>query len=110
MINIFLQAVYVFLDPVTKSKIVLNPSLKPSPAGSGEGTAWPPSSLAEVIPPDQLLTQYGGEKELQWSDEMHKGYWSALVGVCAERRERYREKWRTMGGGVGRSEFEFKLV
>ncbi|KAI5450086.1 Phosphatidylinositol transfer protein (PITP) [Naganishia albida] len=110
VINIFLQAVYVFLDPVTKSKIVLNPSLKPSPAGSGEGNAWPPSSLAEVIPPDQLLTQYGGEKELQWTDEMHKGYWSALVGVCAERRERYREKWRTMGGGVGRSEFEFKLV
>jgi hypothetical protein len=87
---------------------VLNPSLKPSSA-SAEG-AWPPSSLAEVIPPNQLLTQYGGAKDLEWSDEVHRGYWSALVGVCQERRERYREKWRAMGGGVGRSEFEFKAV
>lgn len=103
----FLQAVYVFLDPVTKSKIVLNPSLKPS---SSPAETWPPASLAEVIPPDQLLKQYGGEKELEWTEETHREYWSALVGVCSERRGKFREKWRAMGGGVGRSEFEFKVL
>lgn len=103
----FLQAVYVFLDPVTKSKIVLNPGLKPS---SSPAETWPPASLAEVIPPDQLLKQYGGERELEWTEETHREYWSALVGVCSERRRKFREKWRAMGGGVGRSEFEFKMV
>lgn len=111
----FLQAVYVFLDPVTKSKLVLNPSLKPAPITNGATAAppkpsWPPTSLAEVVPPDQLLTQYGGDRDLVWSEETHKAYWSALMGICKERRERYREKWRGMGGGVGRSEFEFKKV
>ncbi|GHJ89955.1 hypothetical protein NliqN6_6357 [Naganishia liquefaciens] len=111
VVNIFLQAVYVFLDPVTKSKIVLNPSLKPAPtAAPSTAKAWPPQSLAEVIPADQLLTQYGGTRELVWGEETHKAYWSALMEVCRDRRERYRAKWREMGGGIGKSEFAFKGV
>lgn len=70
--------------------------------------SWPPQSLAEVIPADQLLTQYGGERDLTWTEETHKAYWGALMDVCRERRERYRGKWREMGGGVGKSEFVFK--
>ncbi|KAJ9114053.1 hypothetical protein QFC22_005873 [Naganishia vaughanmartiniae] len=116
VINLFLQAVYVFLDPVTKSKLVLNPSLRPAaPTTTTNGTTetttsstWPPSSLAQVIPPDQLLTQYGGARTLDWNEEVHERYWKALVEVSLDRRERAREKWALMGGGVGRSEFEFK--
>ena len=39
---------------------------------------------------------------------MHEQYWRALVDVSLERRERARTRWQAMGGGVGRSEFEFK--
>jgi hypothetical protein len=32
------------------------------------------------------------------------------MGVCKERREGCLKRWREMGGGVGKSEFEFKRV
>jgi hypothetical protein len=110
VINLFLQAVYVFLDPITKSKLVLNPSLNPSASTATATKTWPPQSLGEVIPPDQLLTQYGGSKDLVWTEETHQRYWNALMSVCKERREGCLKMWREMGGGVGRSEFEFKRV
>jgi hypothetical protein len=31
-----------------------------------------------------------------------------LLQICLERREAYRRAWRELGGGVGRSEWDFK--
>jgi hypothetical protein len=101
IINMFLNAVYVFMDPVTKHKISLNPSIE--------------EIRSKIIPSDQLMVEYGGEMDglskESWADEsvgLHERYWSELLTQCKARREVFLAKWREMGGKVGLSETSWK--
>lgn len=102
LLNAFISAAYVFMDPVTKDKIRLNPPVKSDDPKVPAATS--------VIPADEMLSEYGGNIKIDFDEEIHKRYWSTLVRKCLERREHNRENWLKMGGGVGKSEIEWKKM
>ena len=98
MMSMFMNAVLVFVDPVTKAKIQINPSTDIFP---------------KIVPADQLLKDYGGDVVVgEWKGVggggFHDDYWKELAEVTRGRRERRRRIWKEKGGGVGQSEEEWK--
>ena len=54
-----------------------------------------------------IPTEYKRSRIPQFTYD-HDDYWPTLLEVCLKRREAYRQAWRQLGGGVGRSEWDFK--
>jgi hypothetical protein len=98
LIRGFFRVISPLLDPVTRSKLFL-----PSD---------PASELASFAPAEHVERSFGGNVDFGTYDaETHAGYWLGDQGVCAlaeRRKERALERWRTLGGGVGRREWDFK--
>ncbi len=100
MISFFLNAAVLFMDPVTKAKLSLNPTIE--------------TISSSIIPKDQLLSTYGGDLEgfelEDWAkdESLHDRYWSELLKQTKQRRESYRTTWREMGGTVGLEETKWK--
>ncbi|EIN09807.1 CRAL/TRIO domain-containing protein [Punctularia strigosozonata HHB-11173 SS5] len=86
----FYKLITPFVDPVTREKMKFNPAVVPD----------------GLFAPDMVMkAHWGGEREFEWE---HAKYWPALVSMCEERRARWRERWRKLGGGVGVKEWEYK--
>jgi hypothetical protein len=98
LIRGFFRVISPLLDPVTRSKLFL-----PSD---------PASELASFAPAEHVERSFGGNVDFGTYDaETHAGYWLGDQGVCAlaeRQKERALERWRTLGGGVGRREWDFK--
>lgn len=85
----FLDFAFTFVDPVTKKKV-----------------AWNVDIVEEgIVPKEAAIGDYGGDIPFTYD---HDDYWPTLLEVCLKRREAYRQAWRQLGGGVGRSEWDFK--
>ncbi|KIM69956.1 hypothetical protein SCLCIDRAFT_1207210 [Scleroderma citrinum Foug A] len=61
ILNFFFKGISPFLDPVTREKLCFNPN------------------LADVIPPSQLDSEFGGEYEFEFD---HESYWKQIIGHC----------------------------
>jgi hypothetical protein len=100
-ISLFLNAVILFMDPITKAKLSLNPTNE--------------TIATTIIPKDHLLRTYGGDldgfeaEDWKTSDgELHERYWNDLLEQTKMRRECYKSTWREMGGKVGLEEIKWK--
>jgi len=82
-INAFFKLISPFIDPVTKEKMVFN------------------ADLRQHVPPTQLDSAYGGDVQFKYD---HAVYWPALNKICAERREKYQERWVKSGKHIGEYE------
>ncbi|KDQ62926.1 hypothetical protein JAAARDRAFT_28896 [Jaapia argillacea MUCL 33604] len=61
LLNFFYKGISPFLDPVTRDKIKFNPD------------------LLELIPKEQLFTEFGGEYEFEYD---HEKYWEQICRTC----------------------------
>lgn len=96
LIRGFFKIISPLLDPVTRSKLNL-----PSTA-----------DLRAFAPEEQIETSFGGSVDFGlYDDTTHAEYWMGSEGICAlaeGRRKRAMDKWRALGGGVGKREWDFK--
>jgi len=88
-LSILMKLVMPLLDPVTRSKIAINRDL----IGEGHFT------------PDQLMKEWGGEREFVWDCER---YFNKMVEISGMMKERRITKWRELGGKVGLREWDYK--
>lgn len=91
LMNALLKIIWPFVDPVTREKVKFNPKVV------DEG----------FIAPEMLMNAHGwpGAQEFVWD---HEKYWPNLLEVCNKRREEQMDRWRTLGGKVGISEWDIK--
>ncbi|KAG8876275.1 hypothetical protein FRB98_007383 [Tulasnella sp. 332] len=87
LVSLFFKVMMPLVDPVTREKIKFNPEV----VKDGMFTA------------DQVITKWGGKAELPYE---HEVYWPALIKMCKDRHQRRLEKWRSLGGTVGLSEWD----
>ncbi|KAF3908427.1 Patellin-3 [Orbilia brochopaga] len=85
--NLFLKAIWPFIDPVTRPKLKFN------------------DDMSLHVPKSHLLKEFKGDVDFTYD---HPAYWPNFVDLCAERRRRYEERWRANGGQIGESEFYLK--
>ncbi|KAK6350082.1 hypothetical protein TWF696_006329 [Orbilia brochopaga] len=85
--NLFLKAIWPFIDPVTRPKLKFN------------------DDMSLHVPKSHLLKEFKGDVDFTYD---HAAYWPNFVELCAERRRRYEERWRANGGQIGESEFYLK--
>ena len=78
-----------FLDPVTRSKITVNPQL----FEEGDFTS------------DQLIKEWGGEREFVWDNDR---YLDKLIEISGKMKQKRLSKWRELGGKVGVREWDYK--
>ena len=78
-----------FLDPVTRSKIAVNPQI----FEEGDFT------------PDQLIKEWGGEREFVWDNDR---YLDKLIEISGKMKQKRLAKWRELGGKVGVREWDYK--
>ena len=76
-----------FIDPNTREKLKFNQNLK------------------EYVPAEQLYELFGGDLVFEYD---HKVFWPAYLKLASERRERYFNRWKAAGGGVGHSEWDLR--
>ncbi|RMZ84796.1 hypothetical protein DV737_g918, partial [Chaetothyriales sp. CBS 132003] len=79
----FFKLITPFIDPLTREKIKFN------------------EDSAMHVPREQLLKECGGLLEFDYD---HGEYWPALNGLCALKRQAYRERWEKAGKRVGEHE------
>ncbi|KAJ8099285.1 CRAL-TRIO domain-containing protein [Lipomyces tetrasporus] len=79
----FLKIIYPFIDPLTREKLVFS------------------EPIDKYVPADHLDTIFGGKSEFEYH---HDKYWNAMCEMAADKRKRYMERWRKLGGGIGLSE------
>ena len=92
LINAFVKLILAFIDHRTRPKIRFNPDC------TGE----------HLFAPEQLLADWsGGEADFEY---VHERYWEPLIRMCAERREKMWEAWRTLGAKVGVREWDVKCM
>ena len=92
LINAFVKLILAFIDHRTRPKIRFNPDC------TGE----------HLFAPEQLLADWsGGEADFEY---VHERYWGPLIRMCAERREKMWEAWRTLGAKVGVREWDVKCM
>ena len=83
----FFKIINPFIDPLTKEKMKFDVDLR------------------QVVPPEQLLTSYGGDCEFEYD---HNAYWPALNGLVEEKRANMVKRWGAAGKRVGESESYLK--
>lgn len=83
MVTAFFKILSPFIDPVTKSKLKFNESLR------------------QHVPPEQLVHFAGGD--VKWEYD-HEVYWPALIQLAEHRRNAYKERWVQAGKKIGESE------
>lgn len=83
MVWTFFKLINPFIDPVTKEKMKFDEDLR------------------KLVPPGQLLKEYGGDVSFEYK---HESYWPAYCGLAEERRRGMMERWETAGKVVGESE------
>jgi len=89
LINIFLNLIFPFVDPVTRAKVKLNPKVVEQ----------------DLIAADEVMKEWGGKINFEYK---HEEYWPELVKICEERRERWFKRWKELGAKVGISEWDYK--
>jgi hypothetical protein len=89
-ITAFYTLVSPFVDPTTRAKLCWNPQ----PVREG------------FVAADQLVSGWPeGKREFEYK---HDQYWPELVQICKERRQKWLERWRELGGTVGTREWDYK--
>lgn len=79
----FFKLVSPFIDPLTRGKIAFDQNLR------------------LFVPPEQLLTPYGGDVQFKYD---HAVYWPALNELAARRKRELSERWERGGKRVGEYE------
>ncbi|THH27619.1 hypothetical protein EUX98_g6573 [Antrodiella citrinella] len=90
IVNIFLKLILPFVDPVTREKVHFNPRVVED----------------QLFTADQLIQRYGGDREFEY---VHEEYWPALLKMAEERKSRWMQRWKEMGGRVGLKEWDYKV-
>lgn len=85
--KMFYKLMMPFIDPVTKEKMNFDLDLRTQ------------------IPPEQLVTEYGGDAKFEYD---HEKYWPALNELAAARRKEMMDRWEKAGKKVGESELYLK--
>jgi hypothetical protein len=86
-ISAFFKMISPFIDPHTKTKLKFN------------------EPMTNFVPPEQLLTNFGGKLEFEYE---HATYWPALDALCSRRRKDYVARWEKAGKQIGESETYLK--
>lgn len=61
--------------------------------------------MTSHVPSSHLLKEFNGDIDFTYT---HSEYWPNLIKLCAERRQKYVERWRANGSQIGESEFYLK--
>ncbi|KAF3930685.1 Patellin-5 [Dactylella cylindrospora] len=85
--NLFLKAIYPFIDPITRVKLKFN------------------EDLSNYVPKSHLLKEFNGDIDFTYD---HAAYWPNFIKLCNERRQKYEERWKANGSQIGESEFYLK--
>ncbi|KAF3910847.1 Patellin-3 [Dactylellina cionopaga] len=85
--NIFLKAIWPFIDPVTRPKLKYN------------------EDMSLHVPGSHLLKEFNGEIEFTYD---HQVYWPNFIKLSTDKRKKYADRWRANGGQIGESEFYLK--
>ncbi|KAF9267820.1 CRAL/TRIO domain-containing protein [Marasmius fiardii PR-910] len=89
-ITMFFKLITPFIDPVTVKKLYFNPNVVKD----------------GIFSPDMVMKEWwGGNQDFEWN---HEKYWPKLVEICEQRKARWMENWRKLGGSVGISEANYK--
>lgn len=89
VVQLFLSLIMPFVDPVTRQKIKINPNVVEQ----------------GIIDADQVFQEWGGTVDFEYK---HEDYWPELVKLTQDRRQKWLERWRALGGTVGISEWDYK--
>ncbi|KXN84742.1 CRAL-TRIO domain-containing protein C23B6.04c [Leucoagaricus sp. SymC.cos] len=90
LVNAFFKLIMPFVDPVTREKVKFNPRV------IEDG----------FVAKDSLMKEWwGGDHDLEYE---HEKFFPALVKMASERKERWMEKWKGLGGVIGIKEWEYK--
>ncbi|KAF8510786.1 CRAL-TRIO domain-containing protein [Gautieria morchelliformis] len=89
LVMAFLNLIFPFVDPVTREKVKFNPKVVEQ----------------GVMAADQVMTEWDGSVEFKYE---HEEYWEELVQLCETRRTAWLQRWRSLGGTVGISEWDYK--
>ena len=84
---IFFKLITPFIDPNTREKLKFNEDLR------------------EYVPSEQLYELFGGDVKFEYE---HAVFWPAYLKLASERRERYINKFKEMGGDIGLSEWNIR--
>lgn len=79
----FFKLINPFIDPLTKEKMRFDEDLR------------------VLVPPMQLMKEYGGDVAFEYR---HDPYWGAFCGLVEERRKVMMERWVEGGKVIGESE------
>ncbi|KAF3902782.1 Patellin-3 [Arthrobotrys entomopaga] len=85
--NLFLKAIWPFIDPVTRPKLKYN------------------EDMSQHVPKSQLLKEFNGDVDFTYD---HAAYWPNFIKLAADKRKRYEERWKANGSQIGESEFYLK--
>jgi phosphatidylinositol/phosphatidylcholine transfer protein len=89
LVMAFLNLIFPFVDPVTREKVKFNPKVVEQ----------------GIMTPDQVMSEWDGSVDFKYE---HEEYWEELVELCETRRTAWLQRWRSLGGTVGISEWDYK--
>ncbi|KAL0065106.1 Phosphatidylinositol transfer protein (PITP) [Marasmius tenuissimus] len=90
IVNMFFKVITPFIDPITVQKLKFNPNVVKD----------------GLFTPDMVMKEWwGGDQDFEYT---HEKYWPKLVEICEQRKTRWMENWRRLGGTVGISEVKYK--
>ncbi|KAL7417596.1 CRAL-TRIO domain-containing protein [Mrakia frigida] len=89
VLNAFLSLVWPFIDPQTKSKVDMK------------------GKVVELghVERETLMAEFGGDLEFEYK---HDEYYPYLAQLAASKRADAMQRWRSLGGSVGISEWDVK--
>ncbi|KAG7089517.1 hypothetical protein E1B28_011193 [Marasmius oreades] len=91
LVTMFFKLITPFIDSVTVEKLKFNVNVVKD----------------GFFSPDMVMKAWwGGNQDFEYK---HEKYWPKLVEICEERKARWVENWRKLGGTVGISEAKYKL-
>lgn len=90
LVNAFFKLVSPFIDPITREKMKFNPDVVKD----------------GIVAADNVMKDHwGGDCEFIYE---HEKYWPAIDAMCKERKKKFLEKWRQLGGTIGIKETDYK--
>ena len=91
LLNAFYKMINPFIDPTTREKLKFNPNCVKE--GHFESNML-------------VKENWGGSRTIEY---VHEKFWPALLKLTGERREKYKERWRKLGGKIGVKEWDYKV-